>query len=507
VSAVRVAVRASRIERSAWQAELIARLRAIPGVEVVETYEARLLLPADLFIDPSEGPLAAIESLHPRLGVWRFVYGPEGRLIDPCLREHEAGERGAMVRLVSIARDGSATALETGVFKTVIHSLGATRARICTSIVEWPERALRRSLADPLHVTRGPRVAIEASAQSNPSRPDHSHRGPADALRGLGRRVAQEMIEEHWRLGVIHKPVHHVIESFDPNEIQWLAMPEGLVLADPAGGVERDGRLILLAEAYDFKDRQGRIVALELQGDRLVARPGEVLRLAVHASYPHLIEHEGRIYCLPEASATGCVQLFRAEPFPDRWVPDRILLQSFAGADATVHRYGGRWWMFTGNHDDQDETKLYVFHASDLFGPWQPHAWNPVKTDLRSARPAGPLFEHNGALYRPAQDGSRTYGGAVTLNRIVALSPTEFAEETVNVLRPAPAGPCPDGLHTLTGVGGVTLVDGKRHARSFKRLAWGLKQLALGGGAKRQPASVPPPARDPARKHGSPQPR
>ena len=71
------------------------------------------------------------------------------------------------------------------------------------------------------------------------------------------------------------------------------------------------------------------------------------------------------------------MQLFRAEVFPDRWVPDRILLQSFAGADATVFRHGGRWWMFTGNHDDQDETHLYVFHAPDLFGPWQPHARIP----------------------------------------------------------------------------------------------------------------------------------
>jgi hypothetical protein len=34
-------------------------------------------------------------------------------------------------------------------------------------------------------------------------------------------------------------------------------------------------------------------------------------------------------------------------------------------------------------------------------------------------------------------------------------------------------------MHTLTGVGDLTIVDGKRHARSFKRLTWGLKQLTL----------------------------
>jgi hypothetical protein len=215
-----------------------------------------------------------------------------------------------------------------------------------------------------------------------------------------------------------------------------------------------------------------------VEDQRIVTAPREVLRLPVHVSYPHLISDAGQLYCLPEASATRQVQLFRAVHFPDRWAPDRVLLRDFAGADSTVYRHRAKWWMFTGNHEDQDESHLYVFHADDLFGPWLPHALNPVKCDLRSSRPAGPLFEHDGALYRPAQDGSVAYGGAVAVNRVLTLSPTEFAEETVNVLRPAPCGPRPHGLHTLTGAGGFTLVDGKRHARSFKRLAWGLKQLA-----------------------------
>src|SRR6185436_19157488 len=142
---------------------------------------------------------------------------------------------------------------------------------------------------------------------------------------------------------------------------------------------------------------------------------------------------------------------------------------------------------------------LFIFHAMDLFGPWAAHPLNPVKADLRSARPAGPLFEHNGALYRPAQDCSRAYGGAIALNRIRVLSATDFVEETVSVLEPDPRGPFPDGLHTLMGVGNITLVDGKRHARSFKRLAWGLKQLAHG----RRRAAAPVSAHD----HGSAQAR
>jgi hypothetical protein len=471
---LRVAVRASGLERPAWLAEMLRRLRAVPGAEIVETHEPRPLIPADVYFDPNESALSVQGELHPPLGHWRFVYGPEGRLRDPCTHEHAAGERGAMVRLVAIAADGHATQLEAGVIKAVTHSLSATRARMLEAVVDWPARALRRILDSSSRELRGPHVEIAAGDRASPP----AAPSVFDGARAYARRFAREAIEEHWTVGVIRKPVHHVIDSFDANDIQWLTLPPGWALADPCGGIERNGRLTVLAEAYDFSDRQGRIVAFDVQDARIVSPPREVLRLPVHVSYPHLIFHGTHIYCLPETSANGRVQLYRADPFPDRWVPDRVLLESFAGADATVHRHHDRWWMFVGNHADQDETKLYIFHAPDLFGPWQPHALNPVKCDLRSSRPAGPLFEHTGQLYRPAQDGSLAYGGAVAVNRVITLTPTAFEEATVAILRPSASNPYPHGLHTLTGVGAFTLVDGKRHVRSLKRFVWGLKQMA-----------------------------
>jgi len=467
---------------------MIDRLRAVPGVEVVETHESRPLLPADLFLDPGEGALGPVETPVPRLGRWRFIYGPEGRLAGPALREYLSGERGVMARLVSVDHHGHAIELECGVIKAVPHSLEQTRERLRDTMAEWPARALRRVIDDPFLKLRGPPATLlpNSAARGTSSEPSPS---AVAKMRGYARRLAREADEEHWAIGIVHKPVQHVIDSFDPSAIRWLTPPEGSVIADPLGAVERDGTLTILAEAYTFEDRRGRIVAVDVQNDRVVRGPRDILPLPVHASYPHLIEHQGRIYCLPETSALGRVQLYRAEIFPEKWVADRILLQSFAGADATLHRHAGKWWMFVGDHADQDEAKLHVFHAPDLFGPWQPHAMNPVKCDLRSARPAGPLFEHEGALYRPAQDCSVTYGGAVAINRITTLTPDEYAEETVNVLRPAP--PYPHGLHTLTGVGHYTLVDGKREARSLRRFLWGLKQLTRGGDAHRvrEPAS------------------
>src|SRR5439155_12990002 len=85
------------------------------------------------------------------------------------------------------------------------------------------------------------------------------------------------------------------------------------------------------------------------------------------------------------------------------------------------------------------------------------------KCDITSARPAGVPFWVAGSLIRPAQDCSRSYGGAITLNKIHELTPTRFREETVASIVPDPRGPYPDGIHTLSFVGDSMLIDSKRH--------------------------------------------
>ena len=229
--------------------------------------------------------------------------------------------------------------------------------------------------------------------------------------------------------------------------------------ADPFGMVGPDGPT-LLVEAYVPDRRRGEIVALRPDGG--TSSPVHT-GLDGHLSYPCLIEDGGVIYCLPENSSSGRVTLLRAGRFPERFEPAAVLLENFAGVDCTPFRHDGRWWMLAMDHHDQDVAKLFLFHADHLQGPWAPHRWNPVRCDLRNARPAGPPFWHEGRLFRPAQDCSRRYGGAIVLNRIDVLSTEWFHETPVARIEPDPNGPYPDGAHTLTPLGAArTLVDGKR---------------------------------------------
>jgi hypothetical protein len=85
-----------------------------------------------------------------------------------------------------------------------------------------------------------------------------------------------------------------------------------------------------------------------------------------------------------------------------------------------------------------------------------------VKLDIGSSRPAGTPYRVDGRLYRPAQDCSGAYGAAVVINEIVTLTVDMFEERPVARLAPMADGQLPDGLHTLSAFGVLTLVDGKR---------------------------------------------
>jgi hypothetical protein len=166
------------------------------------------------------------------------------------------------------------------------------------------------------------------------------------------------------------------------------------------------------------------------------------------------------MFCVPESSEADEIAIHEAVDFPHSWKRRATLISGFAGADATVFEHEGRWWLLCTGKEGPNRC-LYAWHAPDLFGPWSPHARNPVKIDPRSARPGGTPFVIGGRLFRPAQDCAGGYGRRVSLMEVQTLTPTEFLEECVGHIEPDPSGPYPDGLHTISSAGGVTLVDGK----------------------------------------------
>ena len=102
---------------------------------------------------------------------------------------------------------------------------------------------------------------------------------------------------------------------------------------------------------------------------------------------------------------------------------------------------------------------------------------NPVKSDARSARPAGSLFERDGALYRPAQICAPLYGSGVSLNRVLQLSPQAYVEqEDERIVATHPAGLL--GMHTLNRAGELSVLDAFVRRRRLGKAALGGSEFA-----------------------------
>jgi hypothetical protein len=71
-----------------------------------------------------------------------------------------------------------------------------------------------------------------------------------------------------------------------------------------------------------------------------------------------------------------------------------------------------------------------------------------------------------GRIYRPAQDCSRRYGFALSINEIVRLTESSYEEREVTRMLPRWA---PDVIatHTINAAGNLTVVDGLVRRRRF----------------------------------------
>lgn len=506
-SAVRMVVTVADARVPAWHARAIEHLREVAGLAV-----RVVALPGCAAAAPS-GPLAALAgaAMRPRVvpldagGVddadivlnlsgaplssagtyelWSLGADDERGL--PFEGEIAAGSDTVSIALV---REGAGRreCLRAGRF-AVTRWYGATLKRALFEAARWPA-VFAGALLSGIALADAPPVDRRAAAPA------------ANRVRFAGMlavRVLRAVVETafeitEWNVGLAPGDARTIV-SGEPLDVRWLPRPRARsFLADPFL-VERDGRRVLFAEDYTYERDRGVLDALELDGDGRVLARHRVLDLPTHLSYPFPLEIDGTLYLVPENCAGNEVALYRCVEFPARWEREAAIFPDFDGVDTTLFSHDGRWWAFCTRYSHGSMQSLYAFHGDSPRGPWTPHALNPIVVDVASARPAGAPFVVDGVLYRPAQDCSVTYGGAVVVARVDELSPHAYRETIVRRIdgSSVPSPYC-DGVHTLTFAPGTIVLDGKRVYHDVRKLAWVLQKASvkLRGRTKRAARSL-----------------
>ncbi len=220
-------------------------------------------------------------------------------------------------------------------------------------------------------------------------------------------------------------------------------------VADPFM-VRKAGSWYMFFEILDGTTKQGDIgFAESIDGLEWHYRQ-VVLDEPFHLSYPHVFEHNGAFYMVPESHSKNAIRLYQATSFPTEWEFVGNLIEGKPFRDPSITRFNGTWWMIAAS-TPKDTLDLYF--ADDMLGPWIEHPKSPiVRSDPNIARPGGRMIVWQNSLVRFAQDCDPIYGNSVRAFIITDLTKTTYSEKLADIdpiLGPSGTGWNQDGMHQI----------------------------------------------------------
>ncbi len=348
-----------------------------------------------------------------RCGVWSFHHGDNrvNRGGPPGFWEVYEGHpvTGSILQILSEELDGGLV---------LARSYSATdpiSVRINRNNYYWKTSLLLPRKLRELHETGAERFMARAREENR--HPElysrRLYRKPGNAacarfiLRVGGRYLRENLRKGLWRqqwslLWSMQEGLDGSLERY-----RRLIPPRDRFWADPHI-VRRDGLYYLFVEEFMYATDKAHVALIVLDEHGRTEYRGKVLDRPYHISYPHVLEHGGELYMVPELRRNRTVELYRCVEFPHRWEHELDLMRGIDAVDCTLLQRGGRWWMFANVAEVAGAStwdELFLFQADTLLTQqWRPHRGNPLISDVRRSRPAGALFTHNGGLYRPFQD-------------------------------------------------------------------------------------------------------
>ena len=402
------------------------------------------------------------------LGVWRFTRSSGAAKLYPFIHGLHRRDDVVSFGLEQVSeQEGRRRILLNGHFR----ARGARNRSVATQILSeasrWPLRVLK-------HVQLHGDLPCCADTGSFAGGRRHSFvlflsLFSRDAVVQLASKLASSLMLETWNVGLVRMNFRALLAGAPLSDVTLLPrLKLGHYIADPFI-LSTTPELTLLVEDYtDFG--VGRISEMTVRDPFGTPEVGLKVRLESkhHMSYPFLFREEGVTYCLPECHQSNASLLYRYDA--GKFTPLTDLVPGARATDGTILFHQGLYWLFCGLEDDNDQVNLHLFFSETLRGNWSAHPLNPVKTDVRSSRPAGPVIVHDGALFRPAQDCSRSYGYGLSVNRIDHLTVTRFEETVVTTLRPEAISASCKGVHTLSFKDDLMVIDAKFHLIGVKSL-------------------------------------
>lgn len=266
----------------------------------------------------------------------------------------------------------------------------------------------------------------------------------------------RELRHNLWNVGFVEEGLEHALTTKKLN-IHWAKKRiKDRWFADPFILDITEDDIIVLAEEYCYDVRRGRIARVVFDRHTYEEKFFSIiLDLPTHLSFPFIYRKNGKIYVLPENSASGCSTIYEYDD-ATQTLKQLHRVCDYPLTDATIFEWEGRAYLWGTMLPDPNGKQLIVYHFDEerlLVQDKVGHKEFPTNT----ARNAGECFRIDGELYRPAQDCTACYGHGVVIQR-VERGNGDFNE--VNSFYPD-TFLFNQGVHTFNYYKGLIVVDAR----------------------------------------------
>jgi len=274
-----------------------------------------------------------------------------------------------------------------------------------------------------------------------------------------------------WAVGIINTKIATFIKNESKQDVVWIYPKKPYQFyADPFG-VWKAGKLYIFVEALDYRIKKGEIDCFVFNKKLKKINFHHVLSNKFHLSYPFIVNHNNKIYMIPESSQSGKTYIYEAKNFPKNWEIVKEVMKNIPMIDPSIIKHQKKWWVFYSlpGPNGRAMKELHVAFSDDLLSSWKEHPKNPVIVNIENSRPGGTPFIIDNLIHLPVQNCKKTYGGEINILKIEKITENDFKAKSVRSIKPNLNKNYSDGLHTLSKCELVTLIDCKTHNYSSKR--------------------------------------
>jgi hypothetical protein len=268
-------------------------------------------------------------------------------------------------------------------------------------------------------------------------------------------RILKYIKETKYNIGFVDGSIQSVLDGKEV-KINWLKHPyKDRWFADPfILDVTEDDIIVLVEEWYD-PIKRGRISKLIIDRKSYELKTLKVMiDEGFHMSFPAITRKKDGIYIQPECGLTRGLMEYKYDETSDSFLAGRIISE-LPLADSVRTNLFGTDMMFSTKLPDANGKELGIYEWDNTMRQYK--IKNYYYFDENISRMAGNFFRYNNKIYRPAQVCIKSYGDAVSLQKVTLDDKGWNFEEIRRIYSPHPDYDL--GFHTFNTYKDVIVVD------------------------------------------------